>query len=40
VIVLGAAGIGKASVVKKIGLFYQDRNSFDNGIIYCSFKEK
>ena len=40
VLVHGLVGIGKSSVIKKVGLFFSQRQTFKDGVIYLSMRDR
>ena len=40
VIVQGMVGIGKSVVIKKVGQFFHDRESFRDGVIHFSMRDR
>ena len=39
VILTGSEGIGKTTVLKKIGFYCQDREFYSDGVFYCCLKK-
>jgi thymidylate kinase len=38
VVLTGIEGIGKTSILKKIGLYCQEREFYSDGVFYCHLK--
>jgi hypothetical protein len=40
VLVHGLVGIGKSALVKQVGLFFSQRETFEDGVIYFSMRAR